>query len=322
MSPPVAALGRSCFAALGTTAVVVTEEEALEVATEAVAAEIADVDLACSRFRDDSGLSAVNHGAGRPVAASDTLLDAVDVALAAAAATAGLVDPTIGRMLKVLGYDRDFELVAREGPPLVAVVTSTPGWRAVRVDRAQRTVAVPEGVELDLGATAKAWCADRAAAAAAARAGTGVLVSLGGDIAVAGPSLSGWVVRLADEHDAPTDGPGPSVVIDGGGLATSSIVRRRWQRGGEELHHLIDPRTGRPATVVWRTVTVASATCAGANTASTAAILLGESAPSWLAERGLPARLVRRSGEVVTVGGWPADDEIPGLGSVGLGAAG
>ena len=82
MSPPVAALGRSCFPALGTTAVVVTEEEALEVATEAVAAEIADVDLACSRFRDDSGLSAVNHGAGRPVAASDTLLDAVDVALA------------------------------------------------------------------------------------------------------------------------------------------------------------------------------------------------------------------------------------------------
>ena len=153
-----------------------------------VAAQVAAVDVACSRFRADSGLSAVNQGAGRPVVASGTLLDAVEVALAAAAATDGLVDPTIGRVLRVLGYDRDFELVAREGPPLRAVVTTVPGWRAVRVDRVAKTITVPEGVELDLGATAKAWCADRAAAAAAARCGTGVLVSLGGDIAVAGPS--------------------------------------------------------------------------------------------------------------------------------------
>ena len=81
MSPPVAALARSCFSALGTSAVVVTEEDALDVATEVVAAEVADVDVACSRFRDDSGLSAVNQGAGRPVVVSGTLLDAVDVAL-------------------------------------------------------------------------------------------------------------------------------------------------------------------------------------------------------------------------------------------------
>jgi thiamine biosynthesis lipoprotein len=119
---------------------------------------------------------------------------------------------------------------------------------------------------------------------------------------------------LADEHDAPTDGPDPAVVIEAGGLATSSVVRRRWERGGEELHHLIDPRTGRSATVVWRTVTVAAATCAGANTASTAAIVLGESAPGWLDGHGLPARLVRPSGDVVTVGGWPADGDAPAPG--------
>ena len=150
---------------------------------------MAAVDLACSRFRDDSGLSAVNQGAGRPVAVSGTLLDAVDVALAAAAVTDGLVDPTIGRALRVLGYDRDFELVARDGPPLRRRGDDAcPAGERSDVDRAPRTITVPEGVELDLGATAKAWCADRAAAAAAARAGTGVLVSLGGDIAVAGPS--------------------------------------------------------------------------------------------------------------------------------------
>jgi FAD:protein FMN transferase len=317
---PVATLARTCFAALGTSAVVVTEEHVLDIATEAVAVEVAIVDAACSRFRADSDLTAVNEGAGGPVKVSATLLDAVDVAMGAAASTDGLVDPTIGRILRVLGYDRDFELVERQGPPLRAVVTSMPGWRAVRVDRVRNTITVPAGVELDLGATAKAWCADRAAAAAAARCQTGVLVSLGGDIAVAGPSLGGWVVRLADEHDAPTDGPGPTVIIDEGGLATSSIVRRRWERGGEELHHLIDPRTGRPAAAIWRTVSVAAATCAGANTASTAAVLLGDSAPTWLAEHGLPARLVRRSGEVVTVGGWPTEDDVRGPGDLAVGA--
>jgi len=319
---PVATLGRARFSALGTGAVVVTEEHVLDIATEVVAAEIAIVDAACSRFRGDSDLVVVNQGAGRPVKVSATLLDALDVALGAAAATDGLVDPTIGRILRVLGYDRDFELVERQGPPLRAVVTSMPGWQAVRVDRARKTITVPAGVELDLGATAKAWCADRAAAAAATRCGTGVLVSLGGDIAVAGPTVGGWVVRLADEHDAPTDGPGPTVVIDGGGLATSSIVRRRWERGGEELHHLIDPRTGRPAAAVWRTVTVAAATCTAANTASTAAMLLGDSAPRWLAERDLPPRLARRSGEVVTVGGWPDDDDGRGPGDLAFLAEG
>jgi thiamine biosynthesis lipoprotein len=308
VSAPPAALARSRFSALGTTAVVVTDERALEAATEVVAAEVAAVDLACSRFRSDSGLSAVNDGAGHPVAASSTLLNAVEVALEAAAATDGLVDPTIGRVVRILGYDRDFALVERQGPPLHPVVTTVPGWQTVRVDRTTGMITVPHGVELDLGATAKAWCADRAAAAAAARCGSGVLVSLGGDIAVAGPSLGGWLVRLADEHDAPTDGPGPAVVIDDGGLATSSTVRRRWERGGDELHHLIDPRTGRPAAIVWRTVSVVAASCVGANTASTAAILLGDAAPDWLTGRRLPARLVRRSGEVVTVGGWPAED--------------
>jgi thiamine biosynthesis lipoprotein len=71
------------------------------------------------------------------------------------------------------------------------------------------------------------------------------------------------------------------------------------------MHHVVDPRTGRPAPEVWRTVSVAAATCVGANIASTAAVVLGEDAPAWLAARQLPARLVRVSGEVERVAGWP-----------------
>ena len=78
--------------------------------------------------------------------------------------------------------------------------------------------------------------------------------------------------------------------------------------GGEELHHVVDPATGRSATVVWRTVSVAAATCVDANVAATAAIVRGGRSPAWLHELGLPARLVRADGSVVRVGGWPEEE--------------
>jgi thiamine biosynthesis lipoprotein len=177
----------------------------------------------------------------------------------------------------------------------------------------RRQVTVPEGVLLDLGATAKALAADRAAAAIAAATGGGALVNLGGDISVAGPPPEGgWLVGVAD--DATFDSTTASVessqviVIRDGGLATSSVLGRSWQRGRTQLHHIIDPRTGLPARPYWRTVSVAARSCVDANTATTAAIVRGERAANWLADLGLPARLVGPDGAIVTVAGWPAAD--------------
>ncbi len=167
---------------------------------------------------------------------------------------------------------------------------------------------MPPGTELDLGATAKALAADRGAAAAHAAAGCGVLVSLGGDVAVAGDApAGGWPVRIADDHAAPLDTPGPTVALAVGGLASSGTAVRRWRAGGTELHHVVDPRTGRPAVTPWRTVTVAAATCVDANVAGTASVVLGDAAPAWLEERRLPARLAPAAGEPVCVAGWPAE---------------
>ena len=164
------------------------------------------------------------------------------------------------------------------------------------------------GCELDLGATAKALAADRIAAAAAAQSGSGVLVSLGGDVAAGGQApAGGWSIGLADDHDAPLDGPGPAVSIESGGLASSSTSVRRWRAGHAELHHIVDPRTGRPADTPWRTVTVAARSCVEANVASTASVVLGEAAPHWLSRSGLPGRLVRMTGTVVCAGGWPKE---------------
>jgi thiamine biosynthesis lipoprotein len=186
-----------------------------------------------------------------------------------------------------------------------------PGWREVHLEGQQLTM--PEGIRLDLGATAKAWAADRSAARIGARFGCGVLVSLGGDIAVAGPPPEGgWRIRVQDVTGAPDEppaGPYALIAIRDGGLATSSTAARRWQRGGDVLHHILDPRTGWPAEPVWRTVSVAARTCADANTASTAAVIRGRAALGWLARLGLPARLVDATGVVFTVAGWPDQPE-------------
>jgi thiamine biosynthesis lipoprotein len=114
-----------------------------------------------------------------------------------------------------------------------------------------------------------------------------------------------------DRQDAPLRKRGPTVVLRTGGLATSGTRARRWRRGGEELHHLIDPRTGRPAPEVWRTATVAAACCVDANIASTAAIIRGARAVDWLDELGLAARLVAVDGSEALVGGWGAAQATP-----------
>jgi thiamine biosynthesis lipoprotein len=313
MPTATATIASRTFRALGTSAtLLVTDPDALEPAGQVLAAELAAIDAACSRFRSDSELSRVNHARGRPVPVGALFADALNVALAAAELTDGDVDPTCGLSLVRLGYDQDFARARRRTRPLRRPLAPAGGWRQVRLDAARRQVTVPAGVMLDLGATAKALAADRSAARVCADFGCGVLVNLGGDISVAGdPPADGWLVGIADDvaFDAVIADVEPSqvVVIRDGGLATSSTSARAWQRGGAHLHHIIDPATGRPAESCWRTVSVAAASCVDANIASTAAILRGGQAPCWLDGLRLPARLVRHDGSAVIVGGWPAE---------------
>ncbi|GIE02230.1 FAD:protein FMN transferase [Paractinoplanes durhamensis] len=280
--------------------IVVTDPARIAEAAALVKTELDAVDAACSRFREDSELRYVCRAGGRPVIVSPLLAHLVASALDAARETDGAVDPTVGGALCGLGYDRDFaELTGREVAPAVRVF-ATPDWHAVKLS--VRELTVPDGVLLDLGATAKAVAADRAAAQVADQLGVGVLVALGGDIATAGIApAGGWDILVQDRPGDPAD---TIRLPAGAALATSSTAGRTWGRPGEQLHHIVDPATGRPAVPVWRTVSVAAYSCLRANMLSTAAIVRGHAAPDLLGKA--PSRLVTPSLDVLRLGGWPA----------------
>jgi thiamine biosynthesis lipoprotein len=293
--------------ALGTQAeLVVTDPASLVAAASILRAELDNIDRVASRFRVDSEISRLQGAHGEEVVVGADLLELLEVALRAAEATEGAVDPTVGGAINRLGYDRDFSEIVGGVTGTMPDEAPVPGWKTIELDISQSTVRVPAGIQLDLGATAKAWAADRVADRVFGLLGCGVLVSLGGDVAVAGdPPPGGFRIGLSDTSGGlPTGG---SVAISSGGLATSGIAVRQWRFGGRPVHHIIDPATSLPARPMWRTVSVAAASCVDANTASTAAMVKGPAALAWLTARSLPSRLVEWDGRVSCIADWPID---------------
>jgi FAD:protein FMN transferase len=239
-------------------------------------------DRVFSRFRPESELSRVNRDPSEVLVVSPLFADALRTALGAAAATDGLVDPTLGAAIEAAGYDRDFSLlVDDERPPGTAV----PGRRkSLRLSG--RLLSRPPGTALDLNGVVKALAVD----AALELIGGDGLVAAGGDVATRG----GAVVGLPG---------GGSLRLLAGGIATSGTTKRRWRRGGAFQHHLLDPRTGRPAESCWDEVTVAAGSCVAADVAAKAAFLLSGDGPGWLDERGLPGRFLAGS-EVTLNRAW------------------
>lgn len=260
------------------------------------------VDKAASRFRPDSELSIVNSRAGAMVPVSRLLVDLVDVSLVAASMSGGAVDPTVGAAVIAAGYNDDIERVRRRFPQPAEDPKPIAGWQQVQLNRKLALLGVPKDSALDLGAIAKAWTADRAALVLSKRYGCAVLVEIGGDLRAAGEPAEPWVITVAER----AGDPGVLVTLAHGGLTTSTRTVRRWQTADGPAHHVIDPRTGKPADGPWRTASVWAPTAVRANTFSTALVATGEAAVGRLTLAGHPARLVADDGEVTELAGWPA----------------
>ena len=251
---------------------------------EPVRALFDERDARFSRFRPSSELARVNALPLGLTLVSGEFASMLSLSIDAARATDGIVTPTVGGAIVAAGYDRDF---ARLPSDVGAVVpAAVPSWHSISLHGGGllRT----ETVQLDLNGVVKGKTVDDALAVA----GRG-WISAGGDVA----ALEPVVVGLPG---------GGSIALHDGGLATSSVAKRRWLAAGVPQNHLIDPRTGRPCDGPWRDVTVAARSCLVADVAAKAALLLGTDGPAWLDARGLAGRFVSHEGHVTLNDTWSA----------------
>jgi thiamine biosynthesis lipoprotein len=218
-----------------------------------------------SRFRPESELSLLNAAAGSWRKVSPMIWEMTGRALAMAAVTGGLFDPTLLVALQASGYDRDFaEVAARGATPLSSPGQSAPKgrWQEILRRPCRREIFIPAGVGLDFGGIAKALMAEEAVARL--RSVGPCLIDAGGDLA-AGDAPAGWpgwpvaiaapsgvAVNDAPPYRAASDNPQDLAMVwlRNATLVTSGIDYRRWPvaQGQEWAHHIIDPRTGRPST--------------------------------------------------------------------------
>ena len=295
-------MAAASFPAMGTEVTVLAPAGHADEAAGRVRRLFEDWERRLSRFRPDSELTRLNAHAGRPVPVGALLYRVLDTALAAARATGGVYDPTMGRQLARLGYDRSFEQVPARSPRRGPAGPGG-GWREVRMDRAARLVTLPPGVGVDLGGIAKGMAVD-AAVERLGQAGVGpVMVNAGGDLRVGGRPPGGgdwWIV--IDGRRARLRVP-----LAAGALATSGIARRRWSQGGERRHHLLDPRTGEPARTGLWSVTAVAGSCAQAEVAAKVAFVLGrDPGAEFLRDQGVAGLFAGEDGRWWPAGTWPA----------------
>ncbi len=264
-------------------AVIDSNDPQAAAALEQVPAWFEEWEQALSRFRPDSELNYLNRAAGAAFQASETLWQVIQHALAAARESGGIVTPAVLDAVEAAGYDKSFELLAATGSTAGAQPARVGDWRAIRCDPHKRTVRLPKDMRLDLGGIAKGWAAGEAAARLSAHGPA--LVDAGGDIAVSGPMSSGagWPIGIARPRDPEKDLA--VITLHGGAVATSGRDYRRWNTNGGAMHHIVDPRTGRPADTDVLTATVIGPSAVEAEMAAKLALIRG-SLPGkrWLDE--------------------------------------
>lgn len=286
---------RETFRAMGTSMELLLdapEGPAARGALSAARREIERLEDLLSRFRPGSELSRLNRE--RRMRVGPDLGRVLAAALGLRRRTGGRFDPTVGRAVVAAGYDRSFDEIRDDARPPGAPV---PSGGVVVLDDAWGWAALGPGVDLDLGAIAKGDAADRACAVLAA-AGP-CLVNAGGDLVVSGPRAEGgWPVGL----DA-ADG-GIVLSLESGAMATSGTDRRRWSRGGREMHHAIAPRRGTPSDTDLVRATAIAPTGAEADALATALLVAGAREAAHLADMWhVPAALVDSSGALTLAGG-------------------
>lgn len=268
---------------MGTSLLVVVhhDDEAL---IDGAVAHIHELERRWSRFLPDSEISVLNRNPNRPVVVSADTFQVIQAAVDGATATEGRFDPSVHDALVASGYDRTFDDIDAAQPAVAHKPCPAPGITGIVLDEALNAITLPAGVRLDLGGIGKGTAADLVTGRLLDRGARGAAVSIGGDLRVRGdsPHHRGWVVSY---DGVPLD----IEPLRDAGVCTSTVAQRRWATETGEVHHLVDPRTGRQTAGEIDSVTVVGATAQQAEVLTKAAMVAGNDAPMLLEQHRVTA---------------------------------
>jgi thiamine biosynthesis lipoprotein len=287
------------FHAMGTTITVILPASRFEESAPLIEHLFARWEQTLTRFHADSELSCLNQHAGAFTVVSPLLFAVLSTAVAAAAATDGVYDPTLLKQLKQAGYDRSFELLPIYQPHSPTHATPGGAWRDITLDAATRCVYVPPEAQIDLGGIAKGMAVDAALESLRERGITSALVNAGGDLGAVGlpPDLDHWPVAIP---------AGVTIELYQGAMATSGQTHRHWHQGEQIRHHLIDPRTGTSAQSSIQTATVVADRCVQAEVAAKVVFILGVAdGMSFLKRHRMEGMVMLDNGACEMTGDWP-----------------
>lgn len=249
-----------------------------------------EVEATLSRFRPTSALQQLHAMPERWVVVPPLLYEAINLALEAAALTEGAFDPTILDGLEAAGYRNSFE----QGPSPATKPLPAGRWHEIRLAPEASAVWLPAGLRLDLGGIGKGLAVDLAMRRL--HEALRLLVNAGGDMRIrTAPDDPPCLVDIEDPCDASR--VIATLAIQRGAVATSSTKGQAW---GQGLHHIIDPRTGRPSDSGVIAATVISGRAWRAEVLAKAAIILGpKSGLQLLQANNAPGLLVMADGQVI-----------------------
>lgn len=261
------------------------EQNALETGFTQAQAYILAAEKRFTRFSEDSELSTLNRSTGQWFSASPELFDLLVEAVRLHRLTGGLFDPAVLAALELAGYDRSIEQVRANSKSAPVDqnrnLTSSFTFADICLEVDGKRVWLPPGMRIDLGGIAKGWIAEQAAFRLAEWSTT-CAVDAGGDLFLVGlpAGENAWQIGLEDPNSVDADLA--VLTVHPGAVATSTVTKRRWQQGGVERHHLIDPRTHLPAETGWLSVTVIAPHAAEAEVYAKSLLIGGQAAAERL----------------------------------------
>lgn len=295
------------FRAMNSEIVLAAEGETLQVENGFAAVQkfIDTNEKRFTRFSDQSELFQFNRLAGAWFQASPEFFEVVKTAQYYFQKTNGLFDPSILPHLQNAGYVHSMDEIRRLGAapgPASHLPISISTFASIQLNETSSSIRLPADLQIDLGGIAKGWIAEQAARLLSQYA-SACAVSAGGDMFLIGypEEKDCWEVGLEDPRDPQVDIT--TLLLQEGAVATSSVAKRTWRQGNTSRHHLIDPRTGDPATTSWLSVTVLAPQAAAAETFAKAFLIANEEEARLLGEQNpeLTVLAVDRDGNLISL---------------------